>query len=72
VLQKHLSALTIALGLIVLSALPASANTLSMATATVVCTGYTLTVVTNNDLDEGVTYTINYSFAGICAARQFG
>jgi hypothetical protein len=65
--HKYSAALSIAAGLLAASALPARANTLASATATVVCTGYTLTVISNADLTQDTTYTIDYSFVGNCA-----
>jgi hypothetical protein len=65
---KKLSAfllIAIAFGMMSTSALPARASILTSATATVVCTGYTLTV-NAAELTPGTTYTIQYSFTGNC------
>src|SRR5271170_6222238 len=63
--KKHSAALWLVLALMVLSALPASANKLDSATASANCQGYTLTAVAG-DLQPGKTYVIEYNFTVIC------
>ncbi len=63
--KKHSVALFVVLALMMLSALPASANVLKSATATANCQGYTLTA-TAADLVKGKTYVIDYNFALSC------
>jgi hypothetical protein len=58
--------LAIALASAMILVTPIMANTLSGASATADCTGYTLTVVTNNDLDANTSYEIDYSFTLTC------
>jgi hypothetical protein len=64
-LRKHSIALWIALAVMTVSALPASANILHSATATANCQGYTLTAVAE-DLAIGKTYTIGFNFTITC------
>ena len=70
-IQKNLYALSIALGLVAISALPARANFLTGggSTATADCRGYALTVKAE-DLTIGTAYTINYSFTLTCGAAS--
>jgi len=53
------------LGLVAVSATPASAHVLKSATASANCQGYTLTAVAQS-LTVGRTYTIDYNFAVTC------
>ena len=63
--KKRSSILWIVLGLIAISAVPASANVLHSATATANCQGYNLTAIAE-DLAIGKTYTIDYNFTITC------
>jgi len=68
-LKKRSVALLAALGMMVISALPASANILTSATATANCQGYAMTV-NATDLTVGTTYTIDYSSTVTCVSSS--
>src|SRR5690349_9034696 len=63
--KRSSALLWVVLGVMAISAVPASANVLKSATATADCQGYSLTAVTKF-LSIGKTYTINYNFAITC------
>ena len=60
-IKKHLAVPGLVFGLVVIFAMPALANLLSSASATVNCSGFALTV-NAVDLTPGVSYTIDYTF----------
>jgi hypothetical protein len=60
-IKKHLAALGLLLGLLVMFANPALANVLTGASATADCNGFTLTVDAK-DLTVGTVYTIDFTF----------
>jgi hypothetical protein len=66
-LKKYPFLLSIAFVLMAMSTLPAKANILTSATATVNCQGYNLTV-NATDLTVGTTYTIDDSFTLTCGS----
>lgn len=66
-LKKYPFLLSIAFVLMAMSTLPAKANILASATATVNCQGYNLTV-NATDLTVGTTYTIDFSFTLTCGS----
>jgi hypothetical protein len=63
--RKRLAFLALAVALFMMFATLAVANVLTMATATLNCSGYTLTVDAKN-LTAHTMYTIQYSFTGSC------
>jgi hypothetical protein len=59
--KRHFAVFGLVLGMVVMFALPALANLLTSASATVDCNGFALTV-NAVDLTPGVSYTIDYTF----------
>ena len=66
-LKKRSVTLLIALGMMVMSALPARANDLTSAMAIANCQGYSLTV-NATDLTVGTNYKIDYSLTVTCGS----
>jgi hypothetical protein len=60
--------LAAAIGIVTLGVAPAKANHVQSATATANCSGYSLTVTTN-DLTPNTTYTIDYTFSVQCGSN---